>query len=202
MKSNYWDKKAITYDNHLKKSEKAYLQIVELIRSEINKTQLILDIGTGTGEIPIAIADKSGKIIATDYSREMILVCEEKIQRSGINNVSFQVQDCYDLEYGDRTIDVIVVSNLLHLVDKPEQFLISLKRLLKKDGKLIIATYLHNECMKSKILSRILKLTGHPVKSRFDSNSLGELITDCGYKIDKRVFISNIMPMLFAVATK
>ena len=37
MESNYWDKKAVDYDNHLKKSEKAYLQVVDLIKSEINK---------------------------------------------------------------------------------------------------------------------------------------------------------------------
>ena len=67
MESNYWNIKAFDYDTHLKKSENAYLKIIELIKIEIDKSQTLLDLGTGTGEIPIAIADGVMKIIATDF---------------------------------------------------------------------------------------------------------------------------------------
>jgi len=202
MVSNYWDKKAIDYDNHLKKSEKAYLKVIELIKTEINEAQTLLDIGTGTGEIPIAISDNVGKIIANDFSPEMVHVANSKIKELSINNISFQIQDCYNLNYSDETFDVIIASNLLHLLDKPEQFLSSIKRLLKKNGKLIIPTFLHNESMKTKIVSKILKFKGHPVNSKFDSNNLVDFIENCGYRLDKKVFIENIMPMLFVVVTK
>jgi ubiquinone/menaquinone biosynthesis C-methylase UbiE len=86
MESNYWDKKALDYDNHLKKSEKAYLKVIELIIAEINKTMTLLDIGTGTGEIPIAISDNVGNIIATDFSQEMIHLANLKIQKLSIKN--------------------------------------------------------------------------------------------------------------------
>ncbi len=202
METNYWDKKASDYDNHLKKSENAYLKIIELIKHESSETQTILDIGTGTGEIPIALSDNVEKIIATDLSQVMINIANLKIKKLNINNITFQVQDCYNLGYNDEMFDIIIASNLLHLLDKPEQFLNSIKRLLKKNGKLIVPTFLHNESIKTKIISKILEFKGHPINTRFDSKSMIEFITKCGYDIEKSVFIESIMPMLFVVVTK
>ena len=44
MESNYWNIKAFDYDTHLKKSENAYLKIIELIKIEIDKSQTLLDL--------------------------------------------------------------------------------------------------------------------------------------------------------------
>jgi ubiquinone/menaquinone biosynthesis C-methylase UbiE len=160
-----------------------------------------LDIGTGTGAIPIALADCVDKIYATDYSQEMIGVATNKANDLNIQNIIFQVQDCYNLSFNENMFDVIVASNILHLLDKPEQFLFSIRRLLKKNGKLIVPTFLHNESLITNIISRILKLSGHPISTRFNSKSMIELITKCGYSIDKQVLLPSIMPMLFVTAT-
>jgi ubiquinone/menaquinone biosynthesis C-methylase UbiE len=135
METSFWDKKASDYDNQLKKAKDLYLEVIDLIRQEINKSQILLDIGTGTGEIPIAISDKAGKIIATDFSPEMIKIANQKLEKLNIDNLTFQVQDCYNLSFSDEMFDVIIVANLLHFLDRSEDFLRSLKRFLKKDGK-------------------------------------------------------------------
>jgi len=202
MGINYWDKKASDYDSHMKKSEKAYLKIIELIIKESNKSHTLLDIGTGTGEIPIALSYKVDKIIATDSSQEMINIANLKIEKLNIKNITFQVNDCYNLGYSDEMFDIIIASNLLHLLDKPEQFLNSIKRLLKKNGKLILPTFLHNESIKTKIISKILEFNGHPINTRFDSKSMIEFISKCGYSLEKSVFIESTMPMLFVVVKK
>ena len=44
METNYWDKKASDYDNHLKKSKNSYSKIIELIIKESNKAQTHLDL--------------------------------------------------------------------------------------------------------------------------------------------------------------
>lgn len=202
METNYWDNKASDYDNHLKKSKDSYSKIIELIIKESNKAQTILDIGTGTGEIPIALADSVEKIVATDFSQEMVNIANLKIEKLHINNISFQVQDCYNLPFSDEIFDIIIVSNLLHLLDRPEQFLNSIKRLLKRNGKLIVPTFLHNESIKTKIISKIMEIKGHPINTRFDSKSLIKFISACGYNLEKSAFIEGIMPMLFVVVTK
>jgi phosphatidylethanolamine/phosphatidyl-N-methylethanolamine N-methyltransferase len=202
METNYWDKKAPDYDNHQRKSKNAYVRIIDLIKDEVKKSQILLDIGTGTGEIPIALSDHVKRIIATDYSPEMINIANLKVEKLKINNIIFQVQDCCSLGYNDEMFDVIIASNVLHIIEKPEQFLNSVKRLLKKDGKLIIPTFLHNESFKTKIISKILKFKGHPINTKFDSMSFIDFIEKCDYTIEKSVFIENIMPLLFIVSSK
>lgn len=202
METNYWDKKAYDYDNHMKKSKKAYESMIKLIKNEIDKSQIFLDIGTGTGAIPLALVDDVDQIFATDYSHEMISIANNKVKELNINNISFQVQDCYNLNYNEEMFDVILASNILHLLEKPEQFLNSVRRLLKKNGKLIIPTFLHNESIKTNLISRILKFKGHPITTRFDSKSMIQLIKKCGYIVDKQVLLPGIMPMLYVVATK
>jgi ubiquinone/menaquinone biosynthesis C-methylase UbiE len=202
MKNDYWDIKANDYDNHMKKSKNAYDKVIELVKKEVNKSQILLDIGTGTGAIPIAIANYLDKIIATDYSQTMIDVANNKIKELNINNITFQVQDGYNLIFNDEMFDVVLAANILHLLDKPEHFLNSIKRLLKESGKLIIPTFMHNENIKTKIISRILKYKGHPIVTRFDSKSFVDFVENCGYKVEKQILLPNIMPMLFLVASK
>ena len=202
METNYWDKTAHDYDNHIKKSERAYEKLIELTKNEVNKSQTLLDIGTGTGAIPIVLADLVDKIFATDYSEEMINIAKRKIIELKKNNIEFQVQDCYNLNFSNEMFDVILAANILHLLDKPEHFLNAIKRLLKESGKLIIPTFMHNENIKTKLISRIMKVKGHPIITRFDSKSMINFVENCGYKVDKQILLPNIMPMLYVVASK
>lgn len=202
MEETYWDKQAAGYDSHMKRSENAYLRITELMKNEISAPQNLLDIGTGTGEIPIALSGYAEKIYATDLSSEMIDIAEQKLLQLKISNISFQVQDCYDLNFENEYFDVIIASNLLHILEKPEEFLLSVKRLLKRNGKLLIPTFLHNENIRTRIISAILKFKGHPINSRFDSKSIVSFIEQCGFNIEKKIFIKSTMPILFLAATK
>lgn len=202
MGTNYWNKKAYNYDNHIKKSENIYEKVIKLTKNEIDKSQILLDIGTGTGAIPIALTNSIGKIIATDYSEEMIKKANVKITESKINNIIFKVQDCYNINFKNEMFDVILAANILHLLDEPEQFLNSIKRFLKPNGKLIIPNFMNSENIKTKIISRIMKYKGHPIITKFNSKSMTNLIEKCGYKVEKKILLSGIMPMLFIVAKK
>lgn len=201
-KTNYWDKVAHNYDNHMQRSKGAYEKLIKLTRNEIDKSQTLLDIGTGTGAIPILLADYVDKIFATDYSEEMINIANKKIKDFKINNITFQVQDCYNLNFSDEMFDVVFAANILHLLDNPEEFLKSIKRLLKESGKLIIPTFMHNENIKTRMISKIMKFKGHPINTKFDSKSMVDFIKNCGYEVEKHILLPGIMPMLFVIASK
>lgn len=202
METNYWDIKAKDYDTHTKKSKNAYEKIIELTKNEINNSETLLDIGTGTGTIPIRLADYIDRIVATDYSEEMINVAKSKIRGANINNIDFQIADCNNLDFNDESFDIILAANLIHLLDKPEQFLNSIKKFLKEDGKLILPTFMHNQNILTRIISRVMKSKGHPITTKFDSKSMANFIVKCGYKVDKQILLPSMMPMLFLVATK
>jgi ubiquinone/menaquinone biosynthesis C-methylase UbiE len=198
----YWDNDAKKYDNRAKKSYKAYQKMINLIKKEITDEMTVLDIGTGTGEIPVNIYKNAKSIEATDVSPEMIKIAQNKSEARGIQNIKFLVQDSNNLSYKDNSFDVIIIINLLHFIPNPENVLNEAKRLLKKDGKIIIASFLHNENIKSRIISYIMKRKGHPVVTKFDSNTICEFIIKCSLKIISQKNIKNIMPIIYMISSK
>ena len=70
----YWNNDAAHYDKRAKKSRKAYQTMIKLINNELSTGMDILDMGTGTGEIPISICDNVKSINAIDFSPEMIRI--------------------------------------------------------------------------------------------------------------------------------
>lgn len=53
------------------------------------------------------------------------------------------VQDMFNLPYADKSFDVVIVSNALHIVPEPEKALREIRRVLRDDGVLIAPTFTH-----------------------------------------------------------
>lgn len=51
----------------------------------------------------------------------------------------------FHLPYADRSFDVVIVSNALHIVPQPEKALQEIGRVLKDDGVLVAPTFTHAE---------------------------------------------------------
>ena len=86
----FWDRFANTYDSFIKKIfDKTYNSILENLDSDLDTTQMVLDIGTGTGIIPFYICSKVSSVEAIDISPEMIRVAYQKQKKSNIQNINF-----------------------------------------------------------------------------------------------------------------
>ena len=51
----------------------------------------------------------------------------------------------FRLPYADKSFDVVIVSNALHIVPQPEKALAEIHRILRDDGVLIAPTFTHAE---------------------------------------------------------
>ena len=117
----FWDRFANYYDSFIDKVfKKTYKTILENIDSELNLNQNVLEVGTGTGIIPFSIYSKVSSIIATDISPEMVRIANRKLIKSNIKNIDFQIQDSYNLKFPDKSFDIVIASNLLHLLYEPD----------------------------------------------------------------------------------
>ena len=105
------------------------------------KPQAILDIATGTGDLPIMMADKieAKKIIGLDISEGMLEVGKQKIKAQNLDKrIEMIVGDSENLPFEDETFDVVTVSFGVRNFENLEKGLSEIKRVLKKGGKLIV----------------------------------------------------------------
>jgi phosphatidylethanolamine/phosphatidyl-N-methylethanolamine N-methyltransferase len=198
----YWDKMSSHYDEHTQRSAAMYDDLIRRIKLEVSPKAIVLDIGTGTGEIPLRISSDVSRIEAVDCSAEMIRRAQDKAIQRGAKNVTFRVQDSTLLPYGSCEFDVVILANLLHVVPMPERVLAEAFRVLRQDGKLIAPTFVHGESPKTRLISWILRRKGHPIHTRFDSSTLKAFVEGHGFVVTQQVLLKNIMPVSFVAARR
>ena len=198
----FWDSAAKRYDRQTKRLAAMYDEMVRRILQELAPGDNVLDVGTGTGEIPLRICHAVSRLEAVDASREMIAIARDNAKLRGARNVTFSVHNSYNLPFRDGTFDAVIVSNLLHIVEHPADVLAEARRVLKADGRLIAPTYVGRESVRARIFSWVLKRTGHPVYTRFTSRSLRALIERSGFDVADQALLKNILPVSFIVARK
>ena len=198
----FWDSAAKRYDRQTKRLAAMYDEMVRRILQELAPGDNVLDVGTGTGEIPLRICHAVSRLEAVDASREMIAVARDNAKLRGARNVTFSVHNSYNLPFRDGTFDAVILSNLLHIVEHPADVLAEARRVLKAAGRLIAPTYVGRESVRARIFSWVLKRTGHPVYTRFTSRSLRALIERSGFDVADQALLKNILPVSFIIARK
>ena len=138
-RKDFWDKNAGRYDHFMRKDRAAYEKMYGLIRP-VAKAKTVLEVATGTGLIAKGIVDAAAHIEATDASAKMILEAERDNQSAKLH---FSVQDMFHLPYAQKSFEVVIASNALHIVPHPEKALQEIRRVLKDDGVLIAPTFTH-----------------------------------------------------------
>jgi ArsR family transcriptional regulator len=105
----------------------------------------VADLGCGTGALTVEMARWARSVVAIDKSRESLDAARTRAEREGARNVEFLAADLHKLELR-RKFDVVVASQSLHFVDDPPRVLSQARKLLKKDGRLLVLELLpHGE---------------------------------------------------------
>ena len=196
---NFWDKNAGRYDRFMRKDRAAYDEMYELIRPVV-KAKTVLELATGTGLIAKHIVNAATHIEATDASAEMIAEAKRDNRSAKLH---FSVQDMFDLPYADKSFDVVIVSNALHIVPEPEKALREIRRVLRDDGVLIAPTFTHlGNGLFGKIRAFFLKLAGFPLYHRWSTESYLQFLQQNGWHIHKSLVLRASFPLTYAECAK
>lgn len=196
---NFWDRNAGRYDRFMRKDRAAYEKMYGLIRPVV-KGKTVLELATGTGLIAKNIVNAAAHIEATDASVEMIAEAKRNNQSAKLH---FSVQDMFCLPYADKSFDVVIVSNALHIVPQPEKALAEIHRVLKDDGMLIAPTFTHaGNSFSGKVRAFFLKLAGFPLHSRWTSEEYLCFLQQNGWTVRKSVVLKTSFPLIYAECEK
>ena len=196
---NFWDKNAGRYDRFMRKDRAAYEEMYALIRPVV-KGKTVLELATGTGLIAKNIVNAAAHIEATDASVGMIAEAKRDNQSAKLH---FSVQDMFRLPYADKSFDVVIVSNALHIVPQPEKALAEIHRVLRDDGVLIAPTFTHAEnSFFGNSKAFFLKLAGFPLHSRWTSEEYLCFLQQNGWAVRKSNVLKASFPLTYVECVK
>jgi len=134
----YWEKSAKRYDK-AHQSEREHTSWKELLKTLLGgATGLeVLDIGTGTGVIALALAAAGHQVIALDLTAEMVEKAKVNAGRRGLV-IDFRIGDAEKLPFEDNTFDAVINKWLLWTLPDPEKAVSEWQRVLKPGGHLVI----------------------------------------------------------------
>ena len=198
-RKTFWDRNANRYDRFMRRDRAAYEEMYKLIRPVV-KAKTVLELASGTGLIAKHIVNAAAHIEATDASPEMIAEAKRDNRSAKLH---FSVQNMFRLPYVDKSFDVVIVSNALHIVPQPEKALAEIRRVLKDDGVLIAPTFTHaGNSFTGKVRAFFMKLAGFPLHSKWASEEYLRFLRQNGWMVRKSTVLKASFPLTYAECMK
>lgn len=139
--SRFWDKRSAVFDKQvLSVYKNAYKKTVKRSVHFLEKDDKVLEIGCGTGNITIPLADAVKEITAIDISAKMLAQAKEKAKIQGKSNVRFMNTDLLELQTRPETYDAVTAYNVLLYMKNQEEVLDKIYDILKPGGIFLSAT--------------------------------------------------------------
>lgn len=165
----------------------------------------VLELGCGNGTFSKVLANNSGSLLATDLSDEMVKVSKNQLKT--FSNTRVEKADCFNLLFPDNSFDTVFMANLIHIISKPENAIKECKRVLKKNGSLIVISYTQKGMKfryKIGLIYRYLKTYGKPPKGgkNFGLEDATSLLKNYKFEITDAELIGKKSKALFTKADK
>ncbi len=120
---------------------KARYQLVLDYLPKLTKSQTVLDIGCGDGALSYLISKiKGGRIFGVDPSQEAVRIAKRKFKEAGLENFFFKKGSGYKLPFKNQSFNFVILADVIEHVLYPQKILKEAKRVLKKNGFLIVSS--------------------------------------------------------------
>jgi ubiquinone/menaquinone biosynthesis C-methylase UbiE len=102
-------------------------------------TDVVVDVGAGTGLLTLDLAPRVSRVWAIDISGAMVEYLRAKATSAGLDNVEAAVSSAASLPLVDASADVVVSNYCFHHLDDPgkRQALLEAYRVLRPGGRLV-----------------------------------------------------------------
>ncbi len=107
----------------------------------------VADFGAGSGAYTLAasaLVGASGRVYAVDVQKDLLTRIKNAARESGARNVEVvwgDVEKPGGTKLGEKTLDAVIVSNLLFQLEDREGFLAEVLRVLKPRGRVLVVDW-------------------------------------------------------------
>jgi radical SAM protein with 4Fe4S-binding SPASM domain len=105
--------------------------------SDIKGGDNILDVGCGTGNYALELAQKGAKVFGVDNSEWMLRIAIKNAVERGVT-IDHKHASLEELPFPDASFDVVLCMNVLEFSASPRKAVSEMFRVLKNDGHLIV----------------------------------------------------------------
>ncbi len=109
---------------------------LQLLAGLLNGTEVVGDLGCGTGQLARLLSPFAKRVLALDRSEEMLELANVRLADCG--NVEVRRGELESLPIEDAELDVAILSLVLHYVVEPAHALREVRRTLRPGGALLI----------------------------------------------------------------
>lgn len=99
----------------------------------------ILDVGCGTGNFSIKLAEMGCQVTGIDQSKNMLTQARKKAKEKNLE-IDFLPGDVYNLNFSDEIFDGVFSMAAFEFIKKPQEAYHEMYRVLRKEGTLLIGT--------------------------------------------------------------
>jgi ubiquinone/menaquinone biosynthesis C-methylase UbiE len=186
--ARFWDRAARKYATDPIKDMRGYERTLDRVGHLLGSSDIVLEVGCGTGTTSLRLAPSVSRVIATDVSSEMIAIAREKATAQACQNVEFSVATVAGAPGLDGAYDAVLAFNLLHLIADRPSALAHVHRLLKPGGLFVSKTPCLSEMNPFIWLAvSAMRLVGKaPYVSFFSATELEAGIANAGFAIIER----------------
>jgi ubiquinone/menaquinone biosynthesis C-methylase UbiE len=132
-----YDMTATMYDMRYEKEQAAKITAA-LKNMKIERNELILDVGCGTGILFRQVADESNLIVGIDFSRITLLQAKERVRTNNVFNVEMIQADADNMPFNRDLFDRVFAITILQNTPNPGDTLAEIKRVSKKEALFVI----------------------------------------------------------------
>ena len=198
MSLNVWNVFAPVYEFAMRSQKNIYDYMYERI-GEVAKGKDVLELATGPGMIARHIAPLAKSVIATDFAPKMI---ETARKAKNPENLNFEVADATSLRFEDKSFDVVVIANALHIIPNPEKALTEIRRVLKDDGVLIAPNFIFHEGGKRNLWQKFLSLVGVRFAHEWSENEYRSFLIANGWPIEMCIVLKGRIDLAYVECGK